>query len=77
MREYNCPDCQSTDCTGCHRTLFRETNLPNIPIVDPFLRTAISTADYIPPACRGCANHPSNGGSGICHCILGNQQVYY
>ena len=26
----------------------------------------------IPPACRKCYNHTSNGGSGICNCILGD-----
>ena len=26
----------------------------------------------IPKACQSCRNHPSNGGSGICHCTLGN-----
>ena len=26
----------------------------------------------IPPACRKCYNHISNGGSGICNCILGD-----
>ena len=26
----------------------------------------------IPPACRKCCNHISNGGSGICNCILGD-----
>ena len=31
----------------------------------------------IPSACQGCPNHPSNGGSGICHCILGNPQITY
>lgn len=25
----------------------------------------------IPSACQNCSNHPSNGGSGICHCIMG------
>ena len=30
----------------------------------------------IPVNCRNCSNHPSNGGSGICHCILGSQVVY-
>ena len=25
----------------------------------------------IPKPCRACPNHPSNGGSGICHCTLG------
>ena len=26
----------------------------------------------IPPTCRRCYNHISNGGSGICNCILGD-----
>ena len=30
----------------------------------------------IPTACRHCMNHPSNGGSGICHCILGSEIKY-
>lgn len=25
--------------------------------------------------CRNCSNHPSNGGDGICNCILGQQVV--
>ena len=29
----------------------------------------------IPEACRNCSNHPSNGGSGICHCTLGTPKV--
>ena len=28
------------------------------------------------PACINCSNNPKNGGSGICHCILGGQPVY-
>lgn len=28
----------------------------------------------IPPACRGCSNHSSNGGSGICFCTLGSME---
>ena len=30
---------------------------------------------YIPEACRSCANHPSNGGTGICHCTLGSPSI--
>lgn len=26
--------------------------------------------EYIPECCKGCLNHPSNGGSGICNCAL-------
>lgn len=29
----------------------------------------------IPNACRTCSNHPYNGGSGICHCIMGTTQI--
>lgn len=32
---------------------------------------SINIPDEIPMPCRTCAAHPSNGGSGICHCILG------
>lgn len=30
---------------------------------------------YIPEPCRGCPNHPSNGGSGICNCTLGQATI--
>ena len=26
--------------------------------------------NYVPDPCKTCANHPDNGGSGICNCIL-------
>ena len=26
-------------------------------------------------SCRGCPNHPSNGGNGFCHCILGQYNI--
>ena len=30
----------------------------------------------IPEACKTCPNHPFNGGSGICNCILGDTTIY-
>ena len=27
--------------------------------------------------CKNCPNHPSNGGTGVCHCILGSRPVYW
>ena len=30
---------------------------------------------WIPEACRSCVNHPSNGGTGICHCTLGSPSI--
>lgn len=29
--------------------------------------------DWLSGSCQHCSNHPSNGGSGICHCILGSR----
>ena len=37
----------------------------------PMISTTPSIVDNIPAPCRSCSNHPSNGGSGVCHCILG------
>lgn len=30
---------------------------------------------YVPEPCRGCPTHPSNGGSGICNCTLGQVPI--
>ena len=27
-------------------------------------------------SCKNCSNHPKNGGSGMCHCILGSPIIY-
>ena len=32
--------------------------------------------EYIPAACKTCSNHPSNGGSGICNCVLPDEIIY-
>ena len=29
----------------------------------------------IPPSCRHCGNHPINGGSGVCWCVLGVPEI--
>ena len=68
MKQYNCPDCtlQCDSCIGCPRVRDLPSNnvetLPN----------EVSLLDYInaPDCCKNCPNHPSNGGSGICHCTL-------
>ena len=40
-----------------------------------FIVRTIEREPGIPPACINCSNHPSNGGSGICHCILGSPKI--
>ena len=41
-------------------------------------QTAEQTTDVqiVPDSCMRCPNRPSNGGSGICHCILGQPAVH-
>lgn len=41
----------------------------------PYLYEDQEEIGYVPPACKHCSNHPSNGGTGICHCVLGNLQI--
>lgn len=37
----------------------------------PAVSAEWTNADNLTPSCcRGCSNHPSNGGSGICNCTL-------
>ena len=47
-----------------------EINIPKITYLDPIENF------FVPDVCRNCPNHPSNGGTGMCHCVLGTQTVY-
>lgn len=31
---------------------------------------------FIPEPCKSCPMHPSNGGSGMCNCMLGDTVTY-
>lgn len=48
---------------------------PNTYVYKPTAPTIYWPQNGIPEACRCCANHPSNGGTGICHCTLGSPSV--
>ena len=47
--------------------------------IDSFLKSIkwVENFDNIPEACRYCPTHPSNGGTGFCHCILGQPKITY
>ena len=49
---------------------------PPYPNIQTTFKPWWNNDSLIPSACKNCSNHPSNGGSGICNCILGNQVVY-
>ena len=77
MKQYNCPDCTHTEdtCENCTRyQMYHRTNITEVNISWPYRETL--TFSNIPPACRNCPNHPSNGGSGNCNCTLGQQTFY-
>lgn len=69
-----------TDCVECskeHDQLARwleelQKYRERDPLIYPATIAPQVHHPLIPEACRGCANHPSNGGSGICTCTLGN-----
>lgn len=44
-------------------------------ILQPEPQPQVVWTNYIPEACRSCSNHPSNGGTGMCHCTLGSPKV--
>ena len=68
MKQYNCPDCQRTDsCEGCYRVAYLPVNLHYSEEHNIFPKSP----------CENCNNNPKNGGSGICHCILGSPQITY
>lgn len=74
MKEYNCPDCsiETNSCNGCPRIERQYTD--NKTEVD-WSKFNISSHS-IPDACKYCATHPSNGGDGICWCVLGVKPIY-
>lgn len=77
MKQYNCPDCThiKDTCENCTRYQGNyRTNLDKYNLWWPYQVTA--TFADIPLTCQNCPNHPSNGGSGICHCILVTQSIY-
>lgn len=62
-------------CPECHKIVKRSVERT---IVNPAKITYSSTTipiENVPENCRNCSNHPSNGGSGICNCILGGTEV--
>lgn len=83
MKQYNCPDCTHIEdtCENCTRYQGNyKTNFTEYNIQWPYQPTTTFETQIftnIPPACRNCSNHPSNGGSGNCNCTLGGWSVTY
>ena len=39
--------------------------------LNDYRKVSLNSFSYSHPACEKCSNNPKNGGSGVCHCILG------
>ena len=75
--QYNCPACGWHKIEDAHEQIVRVPYGGNTIPEETFSLLDISLYEYQekPKAngyCEFCPNHPSNGGSGICHCILGS-----
>ena len=77
QERYECYSC------GWHHTEEKEdiVRIPYIKhkknIVDLGDGWSIQTSESLTSnACKNCSNNPNNGGSGICHCILGIPTIY-
>ena len=57
-------------CGNCGWTHVEKEEVCRIPYVPD------TSSFSIPAACKTCSNHPSNGGSGICNCTLGNNVTW-
>lgn len=58
--------------------IIKKINLNQPTYIDESKIKSWSTKSWstnIPPGCIHCSNHPSNGGSGICHCTIGIQTI--
>lgn len=46
-------------------------------IVERYVPVQPSDAGYNSSPCKYCSNNPENGGSGVCHCTLGQPKITY
>lgn len=71
MKEYNCPHCERTFCTGC----IRIKEIPQVTNIsldrNAYVGLEKVDVNVIYFMCRKCDNHPRNGGLGLCQCIFG------
>lgn len=63
------PPMSRKECLSCGWSSTDKSN-------EHIIRIPFRGNSYIPSPCRTCRNHPNNGGSGNCNCILGVQTFY-
>ena len=61
--------CCPFDCTNKNSLGYCQTTA----CINPLYNQISYTQNFTSCPCLNCLNNPANGGSGICHCILGSQ----
>lgn len=66
---------QRLHCGTCVKTGKLCPHINSTPVHNPYDVEPLPRIDWteehnIPQCCVSCTNHPSNGGSGICNCVL-------
>jgi len=64
------PPKHKVQCSKCGWNYMEDEKIERIPWVYDQDNLA-----SIPENCRYCGNHPRNGGTGICNCILGSTGI--
>lgn len=54
--------------------LFKDVNLEDNTLLNNYNLNDATIGTFEQSACVNCSNNPKNGGSGICHCTLGQIQ---
>lgn len=79
MGVFYCPMCASVINANNKPAPINPPEPPNIPQMPDIPKApTVPQIPYwptinmfdVPEACKACSNHPSNGGSGICHCTI-------
>ena len=74
--------CECVACTNrCHENISwndyinTENGGVDYYIVERCVPVQPSDSAFENSACKYCSNNPRNGGSGICHCIMGSPEI--
>ena len=62
------------DLVGLDKYDKLEVNLDDITLLNNFNFEDATISAFEQSSCVNCSNNPKNGGSGICHCTLGQMQ---
>lgn len=76
--------CECVACTNrCHEKINADATMPEVTLnggVDYYIMERCvpvqqSDSAFENSACKYCSNNPRNGGSEICHCIMGSSEI--